>query len=358
MAPPQTERCPRITAIATALPGCEVHHSYNAWALRQLKGSRKAAIFERMMERSGIAQRFSVLPQGDGQLSFGSFYNAGASPSTAARMARYCESAPELALEAISRLPALDGITHMVTASCTGFMAPGLDQVVARRLGLAPTVERIFLGFMGCYAGVTALRTAGMIVRADPQARVLVLSVELCTLHMQDTDDLEQLLAMGQFADGAGAAIVSGEGAGLALGKALSLTLNDAADLITWDVGNTGFAMHLSGAVPARLAEQLDDPATLAQITGGTDGDEIVSWAIHPGGRSILDAVERGLALPDGALAASREVLRSAGNMSSASIMFVLERLMGEQPGHGLALAFGPGLGVEGLHYQWTGDAG
>lgn len=353
-----TRSRPRVNAIATATPQCEVHHSYNDWAEHQLSGSRGAAIFHRMMARSGIEQRFSVLSQDDGRIGFGSFYNAGASPGTAARMAHYAASAPDLAVEAIGKLPELSGITHMVTASCTGFMAPGLDQVVARRLGLPATVERLFLGFMGCYAGITALRTAAMIVRADPAARVLVLTVELCTLHMQDTDDLEQLLAMGQFADGTAAAVVSASGEGLALGDALSLTLDDAAELITWHVGDTGFAMHLSGAVPGRLVAQLEDPATLRAIVGDGGTEAIDSWAIHPGGRSILDAVERALDLSGDALVHSREVLRTCGNMSSATVLFVLQRIMAERPEHGVALAFGPGLAVEGLHYAWHDHAG
>ena len=353
-----TERQPRIEAIASATPHCEVHETYSHWAERQLAGTREAAIFHRMMDRSGIERRYSVLSGADGRMSFGSFYNSGASPGTAHRMARYAESAPELALRAIAGLPDLTGITHMVTASCTGFMAPGLDQVVARRLGLPASLERVFLGFMGCYAGVTALRTAAMIVRGDPSARVLVLAVELCTLHMQDTADLEQLLAMGQFADGAAAAVVSATGEGLALGKALSLTLNDASELITWHVGDTGFDMHLSGAVPSRLAAQLEDQATVKAIVGEGSLAENASWAVHPGGRSILDAVERGLGLPGDALEASREVLRTCGNMSSATVLFVLERLMALRPEQGTALAFGPGLAVEGLHYGWTNDAG
>jgi predicted naringenin-chalcone synthase len=232
-------------------------------------------------------------------------------------------------------------------------MAPGLDQVVARRLGLAASVERVVVGFMGCYAGVTALRTAAHIVRSDPAARVLVVAVELCTLHLQPTDRLDSLLAMAQFADGCAAALVTGEGPGLALGEGLSLTLEDSQDLITWTIGDTGFAMELSGEVPARLAEALADDDVARVVTGG---EAIEAWAVHPGGRSILDAVERGLALPPEKLAASRAVLHEFGNMSSATVIFVLQRLMTECPQSGIALAFGPGLAMEGLRFGWTDD--
>ncbi|RPF70650.1 type III polyketide synthase [Aurantiacibacter spongiae] len=347
---------PRINAIATALPDRDVHAAYNSWATRQIDDDRKAAVFARMMERSGIDHRYSVLSDADARIDFGSFYDAESPPGTAERMRRYADAAPDLALDAIRKLPELDGITHLVTASCTGFMAPGLDQVVARRLGLDPAVERVSIGFMGCYAGITLLRTAAHIVRSRPDARVLALSVELCTLHMQETDDLEALLAMGQFADGAAAAIVSGTGAGLALGESLSATIDDSEELITWTITDTGFVMHLSGAVPGRLADTIGEgnlPATLK-------GDERASsWAVHPGGRSILDAVERGLDLRDDALDTSRRVLAESGNMSSATVLFVLGEMMADHPEKGVALAFGPGLAMEGLRFGWTdGDAG
>lgn len=345
---------PRVNAIATSVPKSDVHARYTKWAARQLP-ERKAAIFARMEARGGIDHRYSVLAGGDAALDFGSFYMSGSSPSTAARMQRYAHSAPDLAMQAIAALPSTAGITHLVIASCTGFMAPGLDQVIARQMGLAANVERVSIGFMGCYAGVTLLRTAAHIVRSQPGARVLAVSVELCSLHLQETDDLESLLAMGQFADGAAAAMISASGEGLALGEGISAALEESSDLITWTVGDTGFAMHLSGAVPGKLADALDDP----QLQGTINGKRPPSaWAVHPGGRSVLDAVERGLNLPTDALNASRGVLSDFGNMSSATVIFVLERLMQERPENGVALAFGPGLAMEGLRFGWEhGDA-
>lgn len=353
-----TQPVPRIAAIATAVPPSECDRTYYDWALRQLEGRREAGLLERMMQRSGIGKRFTVLSGDETYRAEGSFYDVPEPPSTLDRMAVYACEAPELALQAISGLGPLDGVTHMVVASCTGFTAPGLDQVVARRLGLAPTVERVVVGFMGCYAGVTALRTAGHIVRSDPGARVLVLSVELCTLHLQPTDRIERLLAMGQFADGAAAALVTAEGSGLLLGEGLSLTLEDSHDLITWTIGDTGFAMELSGEVPGRLAEALGRGGVAELVTGGRPVEAIDAWAVHPGGKSIVDAVERGLALPPEKVAASRAVLQDYGNMSSATVLFVLERLMAERPASGIALAFGPGLAMEGLRFGWSnGDA-
>ena len=164
---------------------------------------------------------------------------------------------------------------------------------------------------------------------------------------------------MAQFSDGAAAAILSTEGAGLALGESLSAALDDSAGLITWTIGDTGFLMNLSGEVPGRLARALADPALTDRILDGVSPDAIDAWAVHPGGKSILDAVERGFGLPDDALAESREVLRAFGNMSSATILFVLERIMAREPPNGVALAFGPGIAMEGFRFGWTeGDAG
>ena len=350
---------PRINAIATAVPACDCELAYNAWARRQLAGTREAALLERMIKRSGIGRRFTVLSDDTNYCVEGSFYDRPEAPTTRERMAVYAREAPELALAAIAGLGDPGAITHLVVASCTGFTAPGLDQVIARRLRLAPTVERVMIGFMGCYAGVTALRTAAHLVRSDPAARVLVVSVELCTLHLQPTDRLESLLAMGQFADGAAAALVTAQGQGLALGEGLSLTLEDSHELITWTIGDTGFAMELSGEVPNRLAAAFGEASVLEAIAGSGLANAIAAWAVHPGGKSILDAVERGLDLPADKLAASRSVLHDFGNMSSATVLFVLQRLMDERPDSGIALAFGPGLAMEGLRFGWTeGDAG
>lgn len=344
----------RIEAISTAVPAGEVEGHYLQWAAAQIADDRQRKLFGRMADRSGIQHRYTVLDGQHGRMDAAGFYASPASASTARRMQVYADEAPALALRAVAGLPHLGDVTHIVVASCTGFMAPGLDQVIARQLGLARTVERISIGFMGCYAGITALRTAAHVVRSDPAARVLVVTVELCSLHLQ-TGNIEALLAMRQFADGAAAVIVSGSGPGLALLDALSLTLHESADLITWVIGDTGFAMHLSGEVPARLVEALVDPLVAEGIG---DPATIEAWAVHPGGRSILDAVERGLSLKPGKLDASRAVLRDYGNMSSATVLFVLKMLMEQRPASGLALAFGPGLAMEGLRFGWTNDAG
>ena len=341
----------RIEAIATAVPDFDFEPHYRRWAVAQLGERREAKLYERMAARSGIEHRWSVLTEDDVRIDERKgFYGAG-SPSTAARMALYAEAAPELALKAIGRLPELGAPTHLVVASCTGFVAPGVDQIIARRLGLAGDIERVLVGFMGCYAAVIALRTARHIVRSQPAARVLVVTVELSSLHHQPMMDIEPLLMGAQFGDGAAAAIVTGSGRGLAIGEGISATLEGSEDLITWNIDDTGFLMRLSGEVPGRIAATLADSEIRERITGGVAASEIEAWAVHAGGRSILDAVEKGLELAPTALDESREVLRNCGNMSSSTLMFALKRIMRREPASGVALAFGPGLAMEGFRF-------
>jgi predicted naringenin-chalcone synthase len=342
-----------LNAIGTAVPSHDFHRAFEDWARARLP-EREARLFDRMAQRSGIAHRWSVLPEAPGggaPVLPGGFYGD-AWPGTAARMRIYAEAAPTLALVAVRRLEEqrpLGAITHLVVASCTGFVAPGIDQLLARALDL-PNVERTLIGFMGCYAAVAALRTARHIVRSEPDARVLVVTAELSTLHLQATDDLEKLLAMLQFGDGAAAALVTGETDGFALGQPFATTLAESHDLIRWDITDTGFAMHLSGEVPGRIAAALADPAIAAAATGG-DRNNVDAWAVHAGGRSILDAVAGALALPEAALDESRAVLAENGNMSSATLMFVLARMLGRPVRRGVALAFGPGLAAEGFAF-------
>ena len=347
-----------LRAIGTAVPTHDVHAAFIAWARAQLD-ARTAKLFDRMAARAAIGHRWSVLPpaaDGGSPVATGGFYDADPLPGTGERMQVYAQAAPALALTAIDdlgRQVRLDGLTHLVVASCTGFVAPGVDQILAARLGLPASVERLLVGFMGCYAAVAALRQARHIVRSDPAARVLVVTVELSTLHLQPATEIEPLLAMLQFGDGAAAALVTAEPGGFALERPFAAALPDSAELIRWDVTDRGFAMHLSGEVPGRIAAALTDRALADAATGGVAPAEVDGWAVHAGGRSILDAVEGALGLANDALAHSRAVLADYGNMSSATLMFVLARLLAGPPvRRGVALAFGPGLAAEGFGFH------
>ncbi|MCG2842784.1 type III polyketide synthase [Sandaracinobacter sp. RS1-74] len=345
-----------VNRIACAVPPFDVHAAFERFVGGLLKGRREEALFRRMAGRSGIERRFSSFEPVEDPDGFVAdregFYAPGAFPPTSRRMARYAEVAPELAAEAIGGLRAdLSGVTHLVLASCTGFMAPGLDQVLVRRLGLDPGVERTVVGYMGCYAAVNSLRLAHHIVRSDPGARVLVVTIELCTLHFQDTLDVEKLLSMLLFGDGCAAALVTADEEGVALDGFRSFALPESGELITWDIGDHGFDMHLSGQVPQRIRGAMADERARNAADGvlrGRQPEDYRLFAVHAGGKAILDAVETGLGLAEGRLDWSRGVLRDFGNMSSATLMFVLQRILADAaPGNGLALAFGPGLACE-----------
>ncbi len=282
----------------------------------------------------------------------------GASPSTAERMEAFAREAPPLACAAAERAIAAAGvdpgrITHLFTVTCTGFVAPGVDCDLAETIGLSPGVRRVLFGFQGCSAGLAALRTAAEIVRGDPRAVVLVVAVELCSLHFQPNLDDEDLRGHALFADGAGAAVVGarpsrvandGNAPPLELRAGRSLFLPGTRDRMSWRISDTGFLMRLSADLPERLGEIL--PSWI-------DGSATQRWAVHPGGPAVLDRVESSLGLPPTALAASRRVLRTHGNMSSATIFFVFEELLRhERSGPGSALAFGPGLLVEALSFR------
>ncbi|PWC07821.1 type III polyketide synthase [Mycetocola zhujimingii] len=303
------------------------------------------------------------------------------SPSTRTRNEVYIDAASRLFVEAAER--ALDAcadieasdVTHVVTVSCTGFFAPGPEYRIVRSLGLAPTTERLHIGFMGCYGAFAALRVAAAFCESNPDAVVLVVCCEVCTIHVRSSNDPDQIVASSVFADGAAAAIVTGRpgpaGSTSLTVDRLSTELTPVGeDDMAWTIGDAGFDMVLSAAVP-KIIDTYIRPALeplfvnephLSADPAGT----ITHWAIHPGGRSILDKVESNLGLSVSQLVPSRRVLRDYGNMSSGTVLFVLKDILDgdgdldldgdgggdvdgdpEQGERVCAMAFGPGLTVE-----------
>ncbi len=392
-----------LHAVGTALPP----HRYAQPYVRQFMGRwiggdrRTDKLLDRVYRASAIDARYSVLDdflpersehraEAVGAEAVGApapvdarapslFLDAdGAfrSPSTGERNALYVKHAPAIAeaaardaLAAGGELIAAD-VTHLITVSCTGFFTPGVDLHLQRSLGLSPNVERYHLGFMGCFAAFPALRMAQAFCTADPRAVVLIVTVELCTLHLQPSADVDGVLAGSVFADGAAAALVSarppsGPQRPLAIERHATAVTRDGGDDMAWTIGDTGFDMTLTAYVPkvleAEAAEALAPLFAGAGVAAGaplagapalTAGD-VRWWAVHPGGRAIVDKVAAAMSLPESAVAASRSVLRRAGNMSSATVLFVLSELMdrgmpGPAAGEPLvALAFGPGLTVD-----------
>jgi predicted naringenin-chalcone synthase len=266
-------------------------------------------------------------------------------------MAIFERAAPLLAQRTLDKLRLTESerrsITHVLVTTCTGLYAPGLDFDIVDHLGLDTSVERTMIGFMGCYAAINGLKQARHIVRSQPEAKVLLVNLELCTLHLQETHDLEQVLSFLVFGDGCAASLISAEPTGFGMDSFRAVLLPETRNLITWRIGGAGFDMFLSGQVPGAIGTGL--AAAGADALGDFNPADISLWGVHPGGKSVLDAVERGLGLSPNALAASRQTLECFGNMSSATVMFVLERLMQTaQPGQrGCAMSFGPGLTAE-----------
>jgi alpha-pyrone synthase len=352
-----------LNRIATAVPPHDIHAAFREFAASLLEEDREAALlFRRMTRRSGIEHRYASLPPGEyektGSVDADGFYRRGDFPNTRARMERFELDAPVLAQKAIEQLLPEDeraGITHLLITSCTGMSAPGLDFELIDRCGLPKSTERTLIGFMGCYAAVNALKLARHIVRSDPDARVLALNIELCTLHLNETNNIEQILTFLLFGDGCAASLVTAEPAGAALDTFRAIRSPGTRDLMTWKIGESGFDMALSGQVPSEIQSALHAHAD--EILDAWPRNSIDLWAIHPGGRTVLDAVERGLDLAPGSLADSREVLKSYGNMSSAAVMFVLQRMLrsaiaGQK---GCAMSFGPGLVAETMTFHIVG---
>ncbi|WP_353829339.1 type III polyketide synthase [Agromyces sp. SYSU T0242] len=326
---------------------------------------------------SGIERRYTVLSeltfdQREGEpVFFDRESGELLMPGTKARNEIYATEATRLYLEAgrqaIAATPGIEAedVTHVVTVSCTGFYAPGPDYMLVRDLGLGPAVQRYHLGFMGCYAAMPALRTAAQFCEADPDAVVLVVSVELCTLHLRSSNDPDTIVASSLFADGAGAGIVTArpleaDERAFALDRFETRITPVGEGDMAWKIGDHGFEMVLSNAVPSIIDDHITgaldpllapEPELADALAADVAGDRIAHWAIHPGGRSILDKVESRLALTEAQLEPARETLRDYGNMSSATVLFVLRNILDRAAAvdgdRVAAMAFGPGLTVE-----------
>jgi alpha-pyrone synthase len=278
-------------------------------------------------------------------------------PTTRQRMEHYARLAPPLALEAAraavlrSGLTAAD-VTHLVTVSCTGFVAPGIDVALIHGLGMGPTVQRTHVGYMGCHGALNGLRIARAFTGAESHARVLLCAVELCSLHFHYGWNPSKMIANALFGDGAAAVIGVPVSAAPADAWQVAATgsclVPDSAGVMTWTIGDHGFEMTLAKQVPGLIARHLRPWLRDWLGQQGVRLEEVRSWAVHPGGPRILGAVEEGLCLPGTALEASRAVFAECGNMSSPTLLFILERLRREGAGRPcVMLGFGPGLTAE-----------
>ncbi|MHA7275312.1 type III polyketide synthase [Arthrobacter sp. Hz1] len=321
---------------------------------------------------SGIETRYTAVKEmtldapSENPVFFDSAERRILSPSTKVRNEVYAEEGTKLFVEAASKaLAAAEGIgpldiTHVITVSCTGFFNPGPDYKVVRALGLSPAAQRYHLGFMGCYAAFPALRAAKSFCEAEPDAVVLVVAAELCSLHVRSSNNPDTIVGSSLFADGAAAAVISAREY-TATAPALSLDFFETVltpvgeESMAWNIGDEGFEMVLGTYVPhiidEHIVEALEPLLARDASLAEKQYKDIEHWAIHPGGRSILDKVEAKLDLKEDQLVPARETLRDYGNMSSATVMFVLKHIL-DQPFTGqderiCSMAFGPGLTVE-----------
>jgi len=358
-----------ILSIGTAVPETVVSEAEALAVARALCGSSKRAEWlPAIYAGAEISTRHMTFTREVlddvvcGSTSSGSiFLPSGApedhGPSTAQRMEHYALHAAPLALRAARQALERSGqaaasITHLVTVSCTGFYAPGVDVALIQALGLSPTTQRTHVGFMGCHAALNGLRVARAFADADAGARMLLCAVELCSTHYHYGWDPQKVVANSLFADGA-AALVGVPSACAApgtwqLAASGSCLVPDSASAMTWTIGDHGFSMTLSKQVPALIGRHLKPWLSTWLLAQGLDLGDIRSWAVHPGGPRILKAVEEALELDRSATAASRETLAENGNMSSPTLLFILERLARrDAPRPCVALGFGPGLNVE-----------
>ena len=352
-----------IGGLGTAVPAQEVEQARAAELTSRLSGHdlaqtrRLAALYRRAgvkTRRVALMDRLELDDLVAGPDPLG--------PSTRARMDHYEAATGPLGLSASRQALTASkvepgSITHLVTVSCTGFYAPGFDLDLIEGLELNPGVARTHVGFMGCHGALNGLRVARAFAAAEPSARVLLCAAELCSLHFRFGWDADQAVSNALFGDGA-AALVGCNDQSLGLTSAGESTwrlvasgshvMPDTREAMSWRIGDHGFTMTLSPQVAGQIQANLQPWLTGWLARHDLAIGDVGSWAVHPGGPRILDAVQKSLELPPEALATSREVLADSGNMSSPTVLFIIDRLRrASAPLPCVALGFGPGLVVE-----------
>ena len=382
-----------IHRLETSVPETHYEQSYACELMQRNVSERDAVkrVLRSIYHNSGIRKRHSVITDFSGSADPPLFFNPDGTrpdtPGTRRRNDIYAREArrhfTDLGKKLLRNTPGIrkEDVTHLVTVSCTGFFAPGPDYFVVRDLGLDTSTERYHIGFMGCYAAFQGLKMAHSFCMNNPDAVVLVLCVELCTLHLQFSDDTDAMISASVFADGGSGALVSarrpaaaapsdgimppgqtedtmpsGQPSGtipahLEMQSFHSDLTPEGEGDMAWTIGNHGFEMRLSTYVPEIIRSHIGPALDTILRKAGLTRRDISRWAVHPGGRAILDKVQEALELDDEQIAASRTILREYGNMSSATILFVLKELVdahhAPDPQTVFGMAFGPGLTIE-----------
>ena len=352
--------------ISTSTPPYKVIQEKAASELKKRMANKPVIgrLIDMASVHSGIESRYIVIPDAEEDTESKFYSNNGSyiNPGTQIRMMEYEKWSKKLAKDAVSKLLADNKfnpseIDRIITISCTGFFAPGLDYYLMNEFNIPFTAKRINIGFMGCAASIIGFNSVFESVNstAGSALNTLLVSVELCSLHLQTEPSRDNILANMIFADGCAAALFSNmNGASstkLEIISTKSILFKNSAEFMGWKIGNFGFEMILSSELPKIILNEAVPALKNLLLKDGIDTDKIKLWALHPGGRAILDALQKGLNLSEEKMIHSRNVLREYGNMSSASILFVLKEILnsGDLMRDDLccAVAFGPGLTME-----------
>ena len=358
-----------ILGLGTALP----EHAYQLddrfeIAEQFFNGTdRERRLLPILYERTGVKRRFSaILNSAEGSLSERqtlylprSSRAEYAGPSISDRMECFEQLSGPLALQAVRNAIEQsdihpEQITHLVTVSCTGFSAPGFDLYLLKEIPLLPSVQRTHVGFMGCHGGLNGLRVARAFAESDPNACVLLCATELCSLHYQYQGGADQIVSNALFADGSMALVGGGQdfqnlkSTSWISKSSASHVVSQSNDMMTWNVRNLGFEMSLSPKLPHLIEEHVRPWLSSWLAEHDLQLEDIKSWAVHPGGPRILSSFQKAMQLPDEALSHSRHVLQNFGNMSSATVFFIIKRMIENQNELPcVSIGFGPGITIE-----------
>lgn len=355
----------KIISIGTAVPGFRHEQQsifdfmHRVFALPEAEKRR----LRYMYSLGGIDTRYSVIPDYSRPMNEWKFYpraeNLEPFPSLEQRMSWYQKHAAPLSVKATRKC--LDGkiqqseITHLITVSCTGMSAPGLDLQLMELLDLPGNIDRTSINFMGCYAAIHAMKIAHHICNNEPSATVLVVCTELCTLHFQRDASMDNMASSLLFGDGSAAMLITGNDhilPGIVVEDFYSEVIPKGKKDMAWELSSSGFLMTLSGYLPELIQEDFQTLVNRALKRKHLDQHDIGEWCIHPGGRKILEAIEKSLGIQKADLEESYQVLRDHGNMSSPTILFVLQKFLNrhlheKEKRKIFGAAFGPGLTME-----------
>lgn len=345
-----------IAAIGTALAKYEVSipeiftfmQAYCGW------NDTEKHTYKMLYDRSGIEKKYSVLPDFNFETKQKTIFNAGNIVSTQQRLEIFKTEALAMALQCVynglGKTYNYSKITHIITVSCTGFWAPGLDIILMQSLGIAKDTERTSVNFMGCYASIHALKMAKYICNSQNKAQVLIVSVELCTLHLQRKNTMDNVAANLLFGDGAACVLVNNDGNFINIKEFYSEIDHSAANLMQWDIAQEGFEMILGKEIPNAIEKNAASLVANALLKNKLSKNDIKTYAIHPGGRKIVDIFQHKLQISEISLQSSYRILKNYGNMSSATILYVLKDILEnkiEAKAPIFVAAFGPGLCME-----------